>query len=221
MAFVSYVLFVALLKGLQEDFHPEILGTAGSKALAVVILDFLFVKTGCYILNIQGSSQILDLLAYCGYKFVGFVLSQSCLISYPDPTVISSVIMTLVASFLQFNRTIYTIVFFYFFLANAFFLVSSSFRLSRLYFSSFTASISSLCRVAGHDPGQRWNHQPSTKEPPDHIPLPGRHDPDPIHVDPRSNLITGKTLTALMNILYYGLLSQKMMAMVLHRIRDK
>jgi len=106
MAFVTYVLFVAFLTGVQNRFHPEILGTAASKALAVVIVDFLFVKTGCYILNIQGSSQILDLLAYGGYKFVG-------------------VIMTLVASFLHFNRTIYTIVFLYFFLANAFFLLRS------------------------------------------------------------------------------------------------
>ena len=71
MAFVTYVLFVALLRGLQDRFHPEVLGTAASKALAVVIVDFIFVKTGCYILNIQGSGQVLDLIAYGGYKFVG------------------------------------------------------------------------------------------------------------------------------------------------------
>lgn len=71
MAFVTYILFVALITGLQGLFHPEILGTAASKALAVILVDFFFVKTGCYILNIQGSSQVLDLLAYGGYKFVG------------------------------------------------------------------------------------------------------------------------------------------------------
>lgn len=71
MAFVTYVLFVALLRGLKDRFHPEVLGTAASKALAVVIVDFIFVKTGCYILNIQGSGQVLDLIAYGGYKFVG------------------------------------------------------------------------------------------------------------------------------------------------------
>ena len=71
MAFVTYVLFVALLRGLQDRFHPEVLGTAASKALAVVIVDFIFVKTGCYILNIPGSGQVSDLIAYGGYKFVG------------------------------------------------------------------------------------------------------------------------------------------------------
>jgi len=71
MAFVTYVLFVALSRGLQDRFHPEVLGTAASKALAVAIIDFIFVKTGCYILNIQGSGQVLDLIAYGGYKFVG------------------------------------------------------------------------------------------------------------------------------------------------------
>jgi protein transport protein YIF1 len=71
MAFVTYILFVALLTGLQENFHPEILGTAASKALAVVLVDFCFVKFGCYILNIQGSSHVLDLFAFGGYKFVG------------------------------------------------------------------------------------------------------------------------------------------------------
>lgn len=40
--------------------------------------------------------------------------------------------MTLVASLLQLNRTIYVIVFLYSFLANAFFLVSRLFNVSLL-----------------------------------------------------------------------------------------
>jgi hypothetical protein len=31
------------------------------------------VKLGCYVLNITGSAQVVDLVAYGGYKFVGWV----------------------------------------------------------------------------------------------------------------------------------------------------
>lgn len=55
MALVTYILLAALHSGLQSRFHPEILGVTASKALAVVLLDFLFVKLGCYFLNIQVS----------------------------------------------------------------------------------------------------------------------------------------------------------------------
>lgn len=52
MAIVTYILLAALHSGLNARFHPEILGITASKALAVVLLDFLFVKSGCYLLNI-------------------------------------------------------------------------------------------------------------------------------------------------------------------------
>jgi hypothetical protein len=73
MALVTYILLVALQSGLEGRFHPEVLGKSASRALAVVLLDFVFVKTGCYFLNIQGSSQVVDFISYGGYKFVGYV----------------------------------------------------------------------------------------------------------------------------------------------------
>jgi len=106
MALVSYILLAALHSGLQSRFHPEILGVTASTAIVVVLLDFAIVKFGCYILNIQGSSQVLDLLAYDGYKFVG-------------------VIVTLLAGLLQFGRTVYILIFLYSFLSTAFFLLRS------------------------------------------------------------------------------------------------
>ncbi|KAI0084998.1 YIF1-domain-containing protein [Irpex rosettiformis] len=106
MAFVTYILLAALYSGLNSRFHPEILGVTASKALAVVLLDFLFIKGGCYFLNIQGTSQVLDLVAYDGYKFVG-------------------VILTIVAGMLNFGRTLYALVFLYSFFATAFFLLRS------------------------------------------------------------------------------------------------
>ncbi|KAJ3771929.1 YIF1-domain-containing protein, partial [Lentinula raphanica] len=59
-------------------FHSvrvEILGEFASLALAVVIADFLFVYIGCYLLNVQTSKQVVDIIAYSGYKFVGWALS--------------------------------------------------------------------------------------------------------------------------------------------------
>ncbi|KAH9855550.1 YIF1-domain-containing protein [Lenzites betulinus] len=108
MALVTYILLAALHSGLHSRFHPEILGVTASKAFAVVLLDFLFVKSGCYLLNIPGglSSQVLDVLAYDGYKFVG-------------------VIVTLIAGLLGFGRTLYLLVFLYTFFSTAFFLLRS------------------------------------------------------------------------------------------------
>ncbi|TBU44630.1 YIF1-domain-containing protein [Dichomitus squalens] len=108
MALVTYILLAALHSGLNARFHPEIFGVTASKALAVVLLDLVLVKGGCYLLNIPGglSSQVLDLLAYGGYKFVG-------------------VIVTLIADLLGFGRTLYLFVFIYTFLSTAFFLLRS------------------------------------------------------------------------------------------------
>jgi len=106
MALVTYILLAALQSGLQERFHPKVLGESASRALAVVLLDFVFVKMGCYFLNVQGPSQVVDLVAYGGYKFVG-------------------VILTLTAGLLSFGRTVYGLVFLYSFFANAFFLLRS------------------------------------------------------------------------------------------------
>ena len=90
MAIVTYILLTALHSGIHAHFHPrvrfffsfhsfpvlniqisQILGESASRATVVVILDFCFIKLGCYILNIQGSSQAVDIVAYGGYKFVG------------------------------------------------------------------------------------------------------------------------------------------------------
>lgn len=75
MAFVTYILVAALQSGLQSRFHPEIFGVVATKAIVVLLLDFLLVKGGCYLLGIQGTNPIVDLIAYSGYKFVGCVVT--------------------------------------------------------------------------------------------------------------------------------------------------
>ncbi|KAJ7103775.1 protein transporter yif1 [Mycena epipterygia] len=106
MALVTYILLCALHAGVQERFHPQVLGESASRAIMVVVLDFIFVQLGCYFLNVQGSSQAIDVIAYGGYKFVG-------------------VILTLLVGFLNLGRTLGLVTFIYFFLANAFFLMRS------------------------------------------------------------------------------------------------
>ncbi|KAF8634687.1 hypothetical protein AX17_004124 [Amanita inopinata Kibby_2008] len=106
MALVTYILLSALHSGLNDRFHPKVLGESASRALGVLVIDFFFVKLGCYFLNVQGSSQVVDLVAYGGYKFVG-------------------VILTLTAGFLKLPSALWSLVFIYAFLANAFFLLRS------------------------------------------------------------------------------------------------
>lgn len=110
MAFVTYILLSTLLAGLRGAFHPELLGLTATTAFVVVIFEILGLKLGCYLLSISNDSQLLDLVAYSGYKFVG-------------------VIVTLVVAEI-FNRGEGTggwigwTIFLYTFFANAFFLVS-------------------------------------------------------------------------------------------------
>ena len=109
MAFVTYILLAGLYSGVQDRFHPEILGRVATKALVVVLVEFLIIKLGCYLLNISGSSQVTDLFAYSGYKFVGtnatLVISE--LFNRGQGT----------GGYVGWTMFIYT------FLANAFFLV--------------------------------------------------------------------------------------------------
>jgi protein transport protein YIF1 len=75
MALVTYILLSTLLAGLRGAFHPELLGYNTTLALLVLLLELLVIKSGTFLLSISSSSQLLDLLAYSGYKFVGVIIS--------------------------------------------------------------------------------------------------------------------------------------------------
>ena len=140
MALVTYILLAALHSGLNARFHPEILGVTMSKALAVVLLDFFFVKAGCYFLNIQVGYTGLASCAFMrhaprdqvksstcwpttGTSSLGTLLCSSLACILKSNATKLSVIVTLVAGLLNFGRTIYIIVFLYSFLATFLFLV--------------------------------------------------------------------------------------------------
>jgi hypothetical protein len=75
MAFVTYILLSTLLAGIRGAFQPELLGYTATTAFAIVIFEILGLKLGCYLLSISNESQLLDLVAYSGYKFVGIIIT--------------------------------------------------------------------------------------------------------------------------------------------------
>ncbi|PVI06035.1 YIF1-domain-containing protein [Periconia macrospinosa] len=111
MALVTYILLSTLLAGLRGAFHPELLGYTATLAISVMLLEILAIKLGTFILAINSSSQLLDLVAYSGYKFVG---------------VIVSLLLSSLFSHLGIGGSwISWLIFFYCFSANAFFLLRS------------------------------------------------------------------------------------------------
>lgn len=112
MALVTYILLSTVLAGLRGSFHPELLGSITTTALAIVLFEIVLLKVAMYLLSITNDSQLLDLVAYSGYKFVGIIvtLAFSELLSGGNGT----------------GGWIGWTIFTYTFLANAFFLVSPS-----------------------------------------------------------------------------------------------
>ncbi|RMZ78473.1 hypothetical protein DV737_g3897, partial [Chaetothyriales sp. CBS 132003] len=75
MAFITYILLSTVLAGMRGSFRPELLGSTASTALGVVIFEIVVLKTAMYLLAINNESQLLDLVAYSGYKFVGVIVT--------------------------------------------------------------------------------------------------------------------------------------------------
>jgi hypothetical protein len=167
---VTYILLSALHSGLSARWNPNIFGASASRALGVVLLDFLFVKMGCYILGVQqgavGGSA--DLVAYGGYKFVGWVIF-SLRLRIRRLIYVDSVILTLFAGMLNFGSTIYGLVFLYAFFANAFFLVSLFFGFryqpnTNRHLQASLSSVSSTPRCAQLTCERRYRKSFTTKE---------------------------------------------------------
>lgn len=75
MAFVTYILLSAVIAGLRGAFQPELLGYTATAAFAIVFVEIMGLKLGCYLLSISNESQLFDLVAYSGYKFVGIIVT--------------------------------------------------------------------------------------------------------------------------------------------------
>lgn len=111
MALVTYILLSTLLAGLRGQFNPELLGYTATLAISVTLLEILIIRTGTFLLSISNSSQLLDLVAYSGYKFVH---------------VIVSLLLSRLTGWLGFGSSwVSWVIFLYCFGANAFFLLRS------------------------------------------------------------------------------------------------
>jgi hypothetical protein len=75
MAMVTYILLSTLLAGLRQNFHPELFGMTATTTFAIVIFEILMLRLAMYLLSISNESQLLDLVAYSGYKFVGVIVT--------------------------------------------------------------------------------------------------------------------------------------------------
>lgn len=75
MAFVTYLLVAGMVLGTQDRFTPEQLGTQASSALVWLIIEMLAFSLSLYVMNLKSAIKYLDIIAYCGYKFVGMTAS--------------------------------------------------------------------------------------------------------------------------------------------------
>jgi hypothetical protein len=75
MAFVTYILVAGLVLGTQGRFSPEQLGVQATSALVWLIIELVAFLLSLYVLNLNTSLKYLDIIAYCGYKFVGMTFS--------------------------------------------------------------------------------------------------------------------------------------------------
>ncbi|KAK5131728.1 hypothetical protein LTR08_000617 [Meristemomyces frigidus] len=86
MAFTTYILLSTLLAGLSGNFQPQLLGITFTNATSIILLELVFLWLGRYLLNIHSESQIYDLVAYSGYKFVGVILRSLKYVLLPPPS---------------------------------------------------------------------------------------------------------------------------------------
>lgn len=134
MALITYILLSTVLAGVRGSFHPELLGSITSTALAVVIIEIIFLKLAMYMLSINNDSQLMDLVAYSGYKFVGVIV-----------TLFLSEIFT---GGRGTNNWVGWSLFLYTWYANAFFLVSVAIRQVKVCANPFIPAPLSQIRAA-------------------------------------------------------------------------
>ncbi|OAJ36084.1 hypothetical protein BDEG_20296 [Batrachochytrium dendrobatidis JEL423] len=77
MSYVTYVLLVGLSIGVASDgsvvskkFTPEVLGSSATGAFFIVFCEVLLLKLAFYFLSVVNDASFLDLISYCGYKFI-------------------------------------------------------------------------------------------------------------------------------------------------------
>lgn len=75
MAFVTYILVAGMVLGTQDRFTPEQLGNQASSAMVWLIIELVALNLSLYIMALNSQLKYLDIIAFCGYKFVGMTFS--------------------------------------------------------------------------------------------------------------------------------------------------
>ena len=70
MGFVTFVLLSGIMFGTQHRFSPESLGVAASSLLAWLAAEVLLLWLCLYLLAVTSHLKWLDIIAFCGYKYV-------------------------------------------------------------------------------------------------------------------------------------------------------
>jgi len=78
MAFVTYILVVGYMLGVQDRFSPEILATTASGALTALVLEIVAVYLIISIMSISSTLAKWDFLAFSMYKYVGMIVCLVC-----------------------------------------------------------------------------------------------------------------------------------------------
>jgi len=65
---------LGLILGKHGQFSPELLSVQASRVLAWEVIVVLVEILALYVTNIQSSLRALDLTAYSGYKYFGYVI---------------------------------------------------------------------------------------------------------------------------------------------------
>ena len=71
MSFITYVLLVAYFQSTDGKFHPELFGVTTSTCTVLLALEIISILFSMYLFDVANSPPILDLVSYCGYKYVG------------------------------------------------------------------------------------------------------------------------------------------------------
>ena len=78
MAFVTYILVVGYMLGMQSRFSPEMLATTASSALTALFLEILVVYLTTTLMAVTSTLAKWDYLAFSMYKYVGMIV---CLVA--------------------------------------------------------------------------------------------------------------------------------------------
>eukprot|EP00359_Climacostomum_virens_P011203 CAMPEP_0204912672 /NCGR_PEP_ID=MMETSP1397-20131031/10774_1 /ASSEMBLY_ACC=CAM_ASM_000891 /TAXON_ID=49980 /ORGANISM="Climacostomum Climacostomum virens, Strain Stock W-24" /LENGTH=251 /DNA_ID=CAMNT_0052083717 /DNA_START=456 /DNA_END=1214 /DNA_ORIENTATION=+ len=77
MSFITYIILVGIVSGAYSQFTPELLGVMASRGIVLMMIELMVLYGGFYVMQIN-MPHLLDLLAYCGYKYVSCILNLLC-----------------------------------------------------------------------------------------------------------------------------------------------